>query len=101
MSWWWKYQATRGLSDWVQRELRPPCDPGDGYILPDERARQAAHARLAEDPSVESRDVRVRVLSGELRLSGSVPTEAMKVSAGRICAAIAGVTKVANELSVK
>ncbi|HEY3493932.1 MAG TPA: BON domain-containing protein [Polyangiaceae bacterium] len=101
MSWWWGYQATRGLSEWVRRELESPRDPGDGYILPDERARQAAHVRLAADPGVDSRDVQIRVLSGELRLSGSVPTEPMKVRAAQICAAVVGVASVENELSVK
>lgn len=101
MSWWWEYQMARGISDWARRELESPRDPGAGYILPDERARQSACARLAADPDVDSSAVQVRVLSGELRLSGSVPALPMKARAGQLCAGVAGVANVHNELTVK
>jgi osmotically-inducible protein OsmY len=101
MGWWWQYHVARGWSDWVQRELTSSPDPGDGYILPDERARQRACALLAADAGVDSRHVQVTVLSGELRLAGSVPAESMKVRAGQICATIRGVAKVENQLTVE
>lgn len=101
MGWWWGYQATRGVGDWVQRELESPRDPGDGYVLPDEGARQRACALLAGDTGVDSSALQVRVLSGELRLSGSVRAVGMKIRAAQICAAVVGVAKVDNELTVK
>lgn len=69
-------------------------------MLPDERARQGAVARLAEDPRIEASGSEVIVLSGVLRLSGRVPNETMRTQAAELCAAIAGVTSVENELSL-
>ena len=100
MSWWLGYGLTRAVGDLVRREMGPHGRRSDDYILPDERARQAGCALLAAEAGLDSRNIELRVLSGELTLLGSVPTEEMKVRAGQICSAIAGITRVENELRV-
>ncbi len=100
MSWWPGYGLTRAVSDLVRREMGPQGRRNEAYLLPDERARQAGCALLAAESDLDARKIELRVLSGELTLLGSVPTEAMKVRAEQICRAIAGVKRVANELAV-
>jgi osmotically-inducible protein OsmY len=91
---------TRAVGDLVSREVGPQGRGDDDYILPDERARQAGCALLAADSGLNAEKIELRVLSGELTLLGSVPTEAMKARAEQICSAIAGISKIENELSV-
>jgi osmotically-inducible protein OsmY len=100
MSWWLGYGLTRAVSDLVRREMGPQGRRDDDYILPDERARQAGCALLAAESDLDSSKIELRVLSGELTLLGSVPTAAMRVRAEQVCSAIAGIKRVANELSV-
>ena len=96
---WLGYYAARGLTDLVKDELRSP-ERGESYLLPDERARQSAWARLAADADIEASRIEVRVLSGELTLLGTVPTESMKARAAELCSGLAAVTRVVNELHV-
>jgi osmotically-inducible protein OsmY len=98
---WLGYHIARGFGDLVQRELAAPGDRGDDYILPDERARQRACAGLAADPDIDAGDIEVRVLSGALRLSGTVPAEPMKARAAQLCATIPGVESVDDALTVR
>lgn len=100
MSWWLGYGLTRAVGDLVRREIGPPGRRNEDYILPDERARQAGCALLAAESELDAGKIELRVLSGELTLLGSVPSEAMRVRAEQICSAIAGVKRVTNELSV-
>jgi osmotically-inducible protein OsmY len=98
---WLGYHVARGFRDLVQRELAPSKQPGEDYILPDERARQRACAQLAADASVDASEVEVTVLSGALKLSGSVPNAATKERAAQLCTGIPGVTSIENALLVK
>lgn len=98
---WLGYHIARTFGDLVQRELASPGDRGDDYILPDERARQRACAELAADPNIDAEHIDVSVLSGALRLSGSVPAEPMKARAAQLCAGIPGVQSVENALTVR
>jgi osmotically-inducible protein OsmY len=100
MSWWLGYGLTRAASDLVRGALGSERRGDGDYILPDERARQAGCALLAADSELDATKIELRVLSGELTLSGSVPSEPMKARAAQICSAIAGIRKVENELSV-
>jgi len=97
---WWGYGVTRAVSDLIKGELASPRRPGDGYILPDEQARQAACAKLSATAGLDASKVEVTVLSSVLKLAGSVPSAEMKAQAEQVCAAIAGVSKVENTLSV-
>jgi osmotically-inducible protein OsmY len=100
MSGWLGYGLARAVSKLVRGEMGPHGQRGDDYILPDERARQAGCALLAAESGLDSSKIELRVLSGELTLLGSVPSEAMKVRAEQICSAIAGIRRIENELSV-
>jgi osmotically-inducible protein OsmY len=97
---WLGYYAAKGLSDLAESELAPSKARGEDYLLPDEQARQRAVARLAEDAQVQAGNVEVRVLSGKLVLSGSVPDDATKTRVEQLCTGIAGVTSVENALRV-
>ena len=98
---WLGYFAAKGFTDLVKSELAPSSKRGEDYLLPDEQARQRAVARLAEDERVQADDVEVRVLSGQLVLSGSVADEAAKARVEQLCTGIAGVTSVENRLRVR
>ena len=98
---WLGYYVARGLSDLVQREMAPSGTREDGYILPDEHARQRAVARLAEDEGLDASDVEVRVLSGKLILSGRVSDASAKARVEQLCTGIAGVTGIENALLVR
>jgi osmotically-inducible protein OsmY len=98
---WFGYQAARALGNLVRGEWGSTAARGGDYILPDERARQSAGAQLAADPEVDARGVELSVLSGELTITGTVPTTFMKTRAEEICRSVAGVLTVRNELSVQ
>lgn len=100
MSWWLGYGVTRAVSDLVKGELAGPQRADDGYLLPDEKARQAACAQLATTAGLEVNTIEVSVLSGVLKLSGSVPSADLKQRAEQLCAAIGGVSRVENELAI-
>lgn len=99
MCWWLQYRVARAIGDLV-RDQTSASSRGEEYILPDERARQSAMAKLTDDASIDLRKVELLVLSGELILRGNVPTASMKQRAEQICSAIAGVRAVRNELQV-
>lgn len=100
MSWWLGYGLTRAASELIQGELAGKPYRDEDYLLPDEKARQAAVAQLEADPEVDTAQLTVRVLSGVLELLGSVPTEAMKARAEQLCSALPHVHKIENKLSV-
>jgi hypothetical protein len=98
MSWFGIY-AAKGIRDLVQGELAPSSERGEPYLLPDERARQSACARLA-GAGLDVSHVEVRVLSGVLQLTGRVPNEATRVRVGELCEGLTGVSRIENELAV-
>jgi len=102
MGFWLGYAAGKAAGDLVRDELGDSSSrSGDeGYLLPDEVARQEACRRLNASSEVDASDVDVIVLSGELTLRGSVREAQMKARAEALCADVAGVTRVRNELGV-
>jgi osmotically-inducible protein OsmY len=98
---WLGFYAAKGFSDLVSSELEPSAQRGEPYLLPDERARQAACARLGAEADLDASRVEVRVLSGVLRLSGIVPDEVTRTRAEQLCQGLAGVASVENELTVE
>jgi osmotically-inducible protein OsmY len=98
---WFQYAAARTFAGFVRREVASAPPSGEDYLLPDEKARQALCAKLAAEPNLAAGEIVVRVLSGELTLTGSVDTAAMKSRAEELAGATSGVTHVHNELSVR
>ncbi len=100
MGFWLAYGLTRAAGDLLKHELADQTPRDDDYLLPDERARQAACAALTRELGTEAEGVQVLVLSGVLTLSGKVPSEAVKARAAEICARVRGVIKVENSLQL-
>lgn len=98
MGFWLPYAAARAVSGLVKGALGDrPATTGD-YLHPDEKARQQLCAQLA---ALGASDVQVSVLSGEVRLSGSVSSEAARSEAEALAHALPGVKSVRSELSVR
>lgn len=97
---WFGFYAAKGFVDLVNGELAPTGERGDSYLHPDERARQRVRALLDADTSLDASHVEVRVLSGVLQLSGSVPDDAARVRVNTLCQGIGGVTRIEDELTV-
>lgn len=72
-----------------------------GYQRSDDRIREDAHDRLADDSFVDASDIEVVVLNGEVTLTGTVDRRADKRRAEDICESITGVKNVENRLRVK
>jgi osmotically-inducible protein OsmY len=102
MGFWLGYAAGKAAADLVRNELGDSGgrSPDEGYLLPDEVARQEACRRLNASSEIDASDVDVVVLSAELTLRGRVRDAQMKARAESLCAAVAGVTRVRNELAV-
>lgn len=102
MGFWLGYAAGKAAADLVRDELGDSVGrSGDeGYLLPDEVARQEACRRLAASSEVDAGNIDVSVLSGELALRGRVREAQMKAHAEALSADVPGVTRVRNELAV-
>jgi osmotically-inducible protein OsmY len=98
---WLQYAAARTFAGFVRREMATAPPSSQDYLLPDEKARQALCAKLSAEPNLAAADIVVRVLSGELTLTGSVDTAGMKSRAEELAGATPGVSHVRNELSVR
>ncbi|MGW3283474.1 BON domain-containing protein [Streptomyces sp. NPDC001002] len=62
--------------------------------------RQSVEAELVFDPLVNSTDITVHNLGGEVRLTGTVPSYLQYLAAATAAQRVAGVTKVHNNLEV-
>ncbi|MEV0486632.1 BON domain-containing protein [Streptomyces sp. NPDC050508] len=62
--------------------------------------RQSVEAELVFDPLVDSTDITVHNLGGEVRLTGTVPSYLQYLEAATAAQRMAGVTKVHNNLEV-
>lgn len=98
---WFEFYAAKGFVDLVNGEVAPARERGEPYLHSDERARQHACALLAADTSIDASNVEVRVLSGVLNLSGSVPDDPTRVRINTLCKDIAGVKGIEDELTVR
>ena len=65
----------------------------------DDTLKDRIEYRLQTDPTVRKYDIRVKVASGNVTLTGDVATESQKTEAGKL-ARIDGVAKVENNLKV-
>lgn len=101
MGWWAGYAASRAVGKIVKSALGPAQEPAGDYLLPDEQARQALCARLESAPDLDTRDVHVSVLSGELVLTGTVVNVEARSAVEALAHATAGVASVRNELTFR
>lgn len=71
-----------------------------GYRPSDERLTEIICERLTDDPFIDARNIAVKVMGGEVTLSGSVEERRQKYAAEDIVADVFGVIEVHNDLSV-
>lgn len=98
---WLLYRAARAIHELVQDGAGTSAPRDDGFLFPDERARQRALAQLAQDSAVDARHVKLSVLSGELVITGRVRTVAMKERVADICRTVGGISRIRDELHVR
>ncbi|MCW1382373.1 BON domain-containing protein [Novosphingobium sp. KCTC 2891] len=98
MSWWGDDGAARRREE-DRREDHRGRGPAD-YTRSDERIREDANDRLTDDWQVDARQISIAVESGEVTLSGSVPTRQEKHRAEECVERISGVKHVQNNLRV-
>lgn len=72
-----------------------------GYRRSDLRVREAVHEALRDAGDVDATDVEVEVVQGEVTLSGTVPTRAMKRAAELSVENLPGVGDVINRVRVE
>ncbi len=72
-----------------------------GYKRSDERIKEDVSDRIFQLHEVDASDVELEVKSGEVTLTGSVPTRNMKWQLETLIDSIAGVTDVNNQLRIK
>lgn len=72
-----------------------------GYKRSDERIREDVCDRIARTPSIDSSDVEVSVIGGEVTLAGSVPLRSMKWELEQLAESVFGVLDVSVQLKVR
>ena len=86
------WQAARAYNDPSKRTI--------GEITDDTAIRTGVKTRLIRDPDLPGRKIRVRVRQGAVTLSGRIPSDPLKVKAGRLAAEVKGVKSVDNQLTL-
>jgi hyperosmotically inducible protein len=92
-------RATEGVRG-VENEIRIG-DLGFGQHVSDGWILTKIRSRLTVDPEVESFNIDVDVLDGDVTLSGLVTTERVREEAARIARATDGVRSVRNRIEVR
>lgn len=77
------------------------CNPKAKPARTDPQVASDVQARIASDPTVQSKQITVQASNGTVTLSGTANTEAEKVAASNDAGAVDGVTKVLNNLTVQ
>lgn len=72
-----------------------------GTVIEDSAITAAVKAELIKDPGVSALKIDVNTVKGEVTLNGEADSDAARTRAGQIAAAVTGVVKVNNVLSVK
>jgi len=72
-----------------------------GYVRSDERIREDVSDRLGDDDELDASDITVSVVSGEVRLEGTVLDRYCKHRAEDLVAAVSGVRDVTNNLRAR
>jgi hypothetical protein len=72
-----------------------------GYVRSDERIREDVSDRLSDDDELDASDITVSVVSGEVRLEGTVLDRYSKHRAEDLVEAVSGVRDIANHLRAR
>jgi hyperosmotically inducible protein len=72
-----------------------------GAVIDDGVITSTVKAHLAADPVTSALAIKVETHDGRVQLGGWVDSEAVKTHAGRLAAAVQGVTTVQNNLDIK
>jgi hyperosmotically inducible protein len=72
-----------------------------GEVIDDGMITTTVKANLAADPVTSALAVKVETHDGRVQLGGWVDSAAAKTQAGRVAAAVQGVTAVQNNLDIK
>jgi BON domain len=72
-----------------------------GYRPSNERLRENICERLTDDPHIDATDIEVSVANGEVTLSGTVETRAMKYGVEELVENIPGVSSVQNTVRLR
>ena len=78
-----------------------PTKESTGEFVDDSSITVKVKAAFVKDPVVKAIEVTVETFKGVVQLSGFVNTNAEKAQAGRLAAAVKGVTSVKNDIVVK
>ena len=78
-----------------------PTRESTGEFVDDSTITTKVKAAFVKDKMVKASDVSVETFKGVVQLSGFVDTHAEKAEAGRLAAAVRGVTDVKNNITVK
>lgn len=78
-----------------------PTQASTGELIDDGATTAKVKAALVKDPVVKALEVKVETFKSVVQLSGFVNTEAEKLQAGRVAAAVNGVGSVKNDIVVK
>ena len=96
----------QGHPDWVTAACPVPRDsggrrPGRGLAMDTSRdIRAAVYEELRVDPLIDTDDIEVKVLNGDVLLNGTVPSQAQCSEAAVAARRVGGVTAVHNLLDV-
>jgi hypothetical protein len=71
-----------------------------GYLRPDERIREDVCDCLTDDPYVDAGEIEVSVGNGEVTLSGTIESRAMRRRAEELAESLSGVKHVQNNLRI-
>lgn len=93
--------ATVGLASFTAGCSSTPTRESTGEYIDDSTITAKVKADLVHDPVVKALEVNVETFKGVVQLSGFVNTAAEKNQAGRVAAAVRGVTNVTNNIVVK
>lgn len=85
------------ILDRVDRDQRRRGDRGRH----DERVREELCRRLADDPWIDATEIEVRVVAGEVTLSGSVDSRSIRRRAEDLAEQVSGVSYVQNDLRAR
>jgi osmotically-inducible protein OsmY len=84
-----------------ERQILPPyAKEGNKHVGKTKDIREAVEAELDFDPLVDSANVTVRNMNGEVALNGAVPNYPQYLEAGAAAQRVAGVKNVHNHLEV-
>lgn len=95
------FTASLGFASFTGGCAATPTKESTGEFVDDSSITVKVKAAFVKDPVVKAIEVTVETFKGVVQLSGFVNTTAEKAQAGRLAAAVKGVTDVKNNIVVK